>query len=85
MGQNRLDHHQLFLEIDARDKPVFISADLENQRAGGRCVISGQERLFDCGKMRPNSAVRAIVTNRCKGLRERVFFGESRDNAVSGR
>jgi len=53
MGQNSLDHHQLFLEIDTRDEPVFVSGDVENQRAGGRCVIRGRERLFDCEKMRP--------------------------------
>jgi len=35
MGQNGLDHQQLFLEIDACDEPVFVSADVENQRAGG--------------------------------------------------
>jgi len=51
-GSNGLDRQQLFLEIDAPDESVFVSADVENQRAGGPCVIRGRERLFDCGKIR---------------------------------
>jgi len=34
-GSNGLDRQQLFLEIDAPDESVFVSADVENQRAGG--------------------------------------------------
>jgi hypothetical protein len=54
MAQNGLDHQQLFFEIDTRDEPVFVTAYVKDQRAGGRCVIGGRKRHSNCRKMRPD-------------------------------
>ena len=83
MGQNSLDHHQLFLEIDTRDEPVFVSGDVENQRAGGRRVIRGRERFFDCGKMRPERGAGDSHKPLQKFTGGGVFFGESSDNGLT--
>src|ERR1022692_3388799 len=83
MGQNGLDQQQLFFEIDARDQSVFVSADVENQRAGGWCVIRGLERLFDCWKMRPKGRARDGHKTLQRLTGGGVVFRESCDDGLT--
>ena len=83
MGQNGLDQEQLFFEIDPRDWPVFVSADVEDQRAAGRRVIRGLERLFDCRKMRPKSSSGDGHKPLQRLTGGGVLFRESRDDCLT--
>src|ERR1019366_2041393 len=83
MGQNGLDQEQLYFEIDPRDWPVFVSADVEDQRAAGRRVIRGLERLFDCRKMRPKSSSGDGHKPLQRLTGGGVFFRESRDDCLT--
>src|ERR1700733_1715563 len=83
MAQNGLDYQQLLLEIDARDEPVFVSADVEDQRAGSRCVVGCLERLFDCRKMRPDRGASDDHKPLQRLPRGWVFPGKSRDNGLA--
>ena len=83
MGQNGLDHEPLFLEIDARDEPVFVSTDVEDERAGGRCVIRGRERLLDRREMRPKSGAYDGRKPLQRLTGAGVSFRESRDDGLT--
>jgi hypothetical protein len=53
MCQHRLDQQNSLLEIDCRDQPIFIAADIEDQCFGFGRIIRCGEALLDGGKMRP--------------------------------
>jgi hypothetical protein len=43
MRQNGLYHEQLLFEIDPCDESVFVPADVEDQRTGGRCFAATEK------------------------------------------